>query len=96
MGSRRVSIRNTEIRRPRKYVQLIYVGIEMNDVKDTNTKKVLVGLGGFEPPTSPLSGVRSNQLSYRPKRIQANVQLCGGRCNLTLLFTQVPGFALTN
>jgi hypothetical protein len=25
-----------------------------------------VGLGGFEPPTSPLSGVRSNQLSYRP------------------------------
>ena len=28
----------------------------------------LVGLGGFEPPTSPLSGVRSNQLSYRPAR----------------------------
>ncbi len=27
----------------------------------------MVGLGGFEPPTSPLSGVRSNQLSYRPK-----------------------------
>jgi hypothetical protein len=26
----------------------------------------LVGLGGLEPPTSPLSGVRSNQLSYRP------------------------------
>ena len=26
----------------------------------------LVGLGGFEPPTSPLSGVRSNQLSYGP------------------------------
>jgi hypothetical protein len=30
------------------------------------TSKALVGLGGFEPPTSPLSGVRSNQLSYRP------------------------------
>jgi hypothetical protein len=29
--------------------------------------RYLVGLGGFEPPTSPLSGVRSNQLSYRPK-----------------------------
>ena len=28
---------------------------------------ILVGLGGFEPPTSPLSGVRSDQLSYRPK-----------------------------
>ena len=26
----------------------------------------MVGLGGLEPPTSPLSGVRSNQLSYRP------------------------------
>ena len=28
--------------------------------------KQLVGLGRFELPTSPLSGVRSNQLSYRP------------------------------
>ena len=28
---------------------------------------VLVGLGRFELPTSPLSGVRSNQLSYRPE-----------------------------
>ena len=26
----------------------------------------MVGLGGVEPPTSPLSGVRSNQMSYRP------------------------------
>ncbi len=25
-----------------------------------------MGLEGFEPSTSPLSGVRSNQLSYRP------------------------------
>jgi hypothetical protein len=32
----------------------------------------LVGLGGFEPPTSPLSGVRSNQLSYRPKKCLSN------------------------
>jgi hypothetical protein len=29
--------------------------------------RILVGLGGLEPPTSPLSGVRSNHLSYRPK-----------------------------
>ncbi len=28
--------------------------------------QAVVGLGGFEPPTSPLSGVRSDQLSYRP------------------------------
>ena len=27
----------------------------------------LVGPGGLEPPTSRLSGVCSNQLSYRPK-----------------------------
>ena len=28
---------------------------------------MVVGLGGLEPPASPLSGVRSNHLSYRPK-----------------------------
>ncbi len=27
----------------------------------------LVGLSGLEPPTSRLSGERSNHLSYRPK-----------------------------
>ena len=29
----------------------------------------MVGLGRVELPTSPLSGVRSNQLSYRPKLV---------------------------
>src|SRR5579885_73174 len=28
----------------------------------------MVGLGGLEPPTSPLSGARSSHLSYRPIR----------------------------
>ena len=38
----------------------------------------MVGLGGFEPPTSPLSGVRSNQLSYRPRYIyQISSNVCG-------------------
>ena len=32
----------------------------------TITQK-MVGLPGFEPGTSPLSGVHSNQLSYRPE-----------------------------
>ena len=37
----------------------------------------MVGLGGFEPPTSPLSGVRSNQLSYRPALVpKGSSNLC--------------------
>ena len=32
----------------------------------------MVGLGGLEPPTSPLSGARSNHLSYRPGRKPTN------------------------
>ena len=31
----------------------------------------VVGLGGFEPPTSRLSSARSNQLSYRPKALHS-------------------------
>ena len=34
---------------------------------------VQVGLGGLEPPTSRLSGVRSNQLSYRPLEGSTNI-----------------------
>src|SRR5690606_17745517 len=35
----------------------------------TTYRGILVGLGGLEPPTSPLSGVRSNHLSYRPNSV---------------------------
>ena len=34
--------------------------------KITNLGIIDVGLGGVEPPTSRLSGVRSNHLSYKP------------------------------
>ena len=33
----------------------------------------MVGLGGLEPPTSRLSGVRSNQLSYNPKGLGSHL-----------------------
>ena len=36
----------------------------------------LVGLGGLEPPTSSLSGMRSSHLSYRPRRLHL-VELVG-------------------
>lgn len=44
--------------------------------EETFTKK-MVGLGGFEPPTSRLSGVRSNQLSYRPPTRPKLIQWLG-------------------
>ncbi len=39
----------------------------------------LVGPGGFEPPTSPLSGVRSSHLSYGPGSLQTGRTMCCGR-----------------
>ena len=35
--------------------------------EDLEGHRCKVGLSGLEPPTSPLSGVRSNQLSYKPE-----------------------------
>jgi hypothetical protein len=43
--------------------QLSYSPIPQNSER---VLSLMVGLGRFELPTSPLSGVRSNQLSYRP------------------------------
>ena len=38
----------------------------IGDLSPTGNTRAMVGLGRFELPTSRLSGVRSNQLSYRP------------------------------
>jgi hypothetical protein len=59
------------------------LGYEPNELPDCSTPRQdhtkfevqlsnpsLVGLGRFELPTSRLSGVRSNQLSYRPILIE--------------------------
>ncbi len=43
---------------------LMYVSVAA-----TQHQQNLVGLSGLEPPTSPLSGVRSNHLSYKPAEI---------------------------
>src|SRR5438094_8188670 len=37
----------------------------LSNVRRENIR--VVGLGGLEPPTSPLSGARSSHLSYRPQ-----------------------------
>ena len=45
----------------------------------------LVGLGRVELPTSRLSGVRSNHLSYRPKPVPRN-RRAGAECPKALVF----------
>ena len=49
--------------------------VESPDVgSDQKAPKGLVGLGRLERPTSPLSGVRSNHLSYRPERTRTDTR----------------------
>ena len=47
------------------YSPLLFFTTTMTSI--TGRRDKVVGLGRFELPTSPLSGVRSNQLSYRPE-----------------------------
>lgn len=46
---------------------------------------IVVGLDGLEPSTSPLSGVRSNHLSYRPVLGFAGSVIEEGTCTRGLL-----------
>ena len=53
-------------------------------------RQKVVGLGRFELPPSPLSGVRSNQLSYRPKKLETQAgrlprQIIPGGSRLNLI-----------
>ena len=46
----------------------IQLSKNLGELSALANKFEMVGLTGFEPVTSPLSGARSNQLSYRPDR----------------------------
>ena len=48
------------------YIQLAKLALSLLSYSPVNSTIKNMGLSGFEPPTSRLSGVRSNQLSYRP------------------------------
>ena len=47
--------------------QEIYFLYSVFKVRNGKLKVFRMGLSGLEPPTSRLSGVRSNQLSYKPR-----------------------------
>ena len=57
----------------------------------TEESLLFMGLSGLEPPTSRLSGVRSNLLSYKPicwfpnmmeiKRLELSTPCLQGRCS---------------
>ncbi len=49
--------------------------IKVDHLVKLSTMQIMVGLGRLELPTSRLSGVRSNQLSYRPKIVLLNASI---------------------
>jgi hypothetical protein len=64
--------------------QLSYSPIRTNLIRVSPSRRLvkrMVGLGRFELPTSPLSGVRSSQLSYRPRSEICTRQLIATECN---------------
>ena len=51
--------------------------------------KEMVGRGGLEPPTSRLSGVRSNHLSYRPSGHLAGGPIARGSARVEAAFADL-------
>ena len=47
----------------------------MNISEEPVSPRILVGLSGLEPPTSRLSGARSNLLSYKPMSVLIDFSL---------------------
>jgi hypothetical protein len=65
------SLRVTWASSERSDDQTLRTGLDARIVSRVRNRAALVGRGGLEPPTSRLSGVRSNHLSYRPQRARA-------------------------
>ena len=67
-------LRTDDLRRARAALsQLSYspgISFAVQEHRGSLSASGLVGLGRFELPTSRLSAVRSNQLSYRPARLK--------------------------
>ncbi len=62
--------------------QLSYIPEGVGGIRAKRSRprtRSVVGLGGLEPPTSRLSGVRSNQLSYRPTSRRGGDRVRAGR-----------------
>ena len=65
------------------------VGMSQQSRSTTPPSAAMVGLGGLEPPASPLSGARSNHLSYRPNVFMPSGGACRDRTDDPLLAKQV-------
>ena len=53
-----------------------------------------MGLRGLEPPTSPLSGVRSNQLSYSPEVLLSCITLSVNHSKLNIVSMRMYRFPI--
>jgi hypothetical protein len=54
-------------------IELIYQRERLTPLKVLVLKGKMVGLGGLEPPTSPLSGVRSNQAELQTRLLRTGI-----------------------